>query len=86
MAIAVVHDHWMKTIMKLKQLTTIAAIEQFLAGTQAVAFSVASSKKARYDWVQKTLVKHQYLLLNKADRGTVTRYLMKVTNYFQGTN
>ena len=56
MAIAVVHDHWMKTSMRLKQLTTIAAIEHFLAGTQAVAFSVATDKKARYNQVQKTLV------------------------------
>ncbi|MEE8057485.1 MAG: hypothetical protein V3T17_06585 [Pseudomonadales bacterium] len=29
--------------------------------------------------MQKTLVKHRYLLLGKADRGVVTRYLMKVT-------
>ena len=67
--------------MTLKQLTTIAAVEQFLAGTQEVAFSLATSKQERYRWVQKTLVKHQYLLLSKGDRGTITRYLMKVTGY-----
>ncbi len=67
--------------MTLKQLTTIAAVEQFLDGTQEVAFSLATSKQERYRWVQKTLVKHQYLLLSKGDRGTITRYLMKVTDY-----
>lgn len=67
--------------MSLEQLTTINAINQFLDGTQAVAFSVAGNKQERYRWVQKTLVKHQYLLLGKADKGTVTRYLMKVTGY-----
>lgn len=67
--------------MSLKQLNTIAAIERFLAGTQEVAFSLATRKQERYRWVQKTLVKHQYLLLSKADKGTITRYLMKVTNY-----
>lgn len=67
--------------MSLEQLTTIAAIEQFLAGTQAVAFSLPTSMKGRYRWVQKTLVKHQYLLLGKAEKGTVTRYLMKVSGY-----
>jgi hypothetical protein len=71
----------MKTIMSLEQLTTLDAIKQFLDGTQAVAFNVATDKAERYRWVQKTLVKHRYLLLGKADRGTVTRYLIKVTGY-----
>ena len=54
----VVHDHRMKTIMSLEQLTTIDAIEQFLEGTQSVTFSVLTNKQERYRWVQKTLVKH----------------------------
>ncbi|VAX07267.1 hypothetical protein MNBD_GAMMA25-2603 [hydrothermal vent metagenome] len=69
--------------MSLEQLTSIAAIRQFLEGTQAVAFGIATHKQERYQWVQKTGVKHRYLLLGKADRGFVTRYLMKVTGgYF----
>ena len=42
---------------------------------------MATDKRERYRWVQKTLVKHRCLLLGKADWGTVTRYLMKVTGY-----
>ncbi len=67
--------------MSLDQLTTIDAIRQFLDGTQAVAFSVATTKQERYRWVQKTLVKHRYLSLSRADKGVVIRYLMKVTGY-----
>jgi len=67
--------------MKLEQLTTIEAIRQFLEGTQSVAFGIATSKQARYLWVQKTLVKHRYWQLGKVDKGMVTRYLMKVTGY-----
>ncbi len=67
--------------MSLSELTSIAAIERFLAGTQEVAFCLATSKRERYRWIQKILVKHQYLLLGRADKGTITRYLMKVTNY-----
>ena len=67
--------------MSLEQLTTIDAIKQFLEGTQAVAFCVATNKQERYRWIQKALVKHRYLLLGKADKGTVTRYLIKVTGY-----
>jgi len=71
----------MKTIMSLEQLNSIEDIRHFLDGTQAVAFGVATSKQARYRWVQKTLVKHGYLRLGKADKGLVTRYVMKVTGY-----
>ena len=68
--------------MSLEQLTTLEAINQFLEGTQPVVFNLATDKRERYRWVQKTLVKHRYLLLGKVDRGIVTRYLMKVTGYF----
>ncbi len=54
--------------MSLEQLTTIDAINQFLDGTQAVAFNVAVNKKERYHWVQKTLVKLQYWQLGKAHK------------------
>lgn len=67
--------------MSLEQLTTIDAIRQFLDGTQRVAFNVKTTKQERYRWVQKTLVKHQYMLLGKADKGVVSRYLIKVTGY-----
>ena len=67
--------------MSLEQLTTIDAIREFLDGTQAVAFGVAASKEERYRWVRKTLVKLRYYQLGKADKGVVTRYLMKVTGY-----
>ncbi|MCP4089302.1 MAG: hypothetical protein GY746_05875 [Gammaproteobacteria bacterium] len=71
----------MKTIMSLEQLVTISAFKQFLEGTQIVAFSVATHKKERHSWLQSTLVKHHYMQLGKADKGTTTRYLMKVAGY-----
>ena len=67
--------------MSLDQLTTIEAIQQFLDGTQAVAFSIATNKQERYRWIQKALVKHPYILRNRADKGVITRYLIKVTSY-----
>ena len=65
--------------MSLEQLTTIDAIIQFLEGTQAMAFSVTRDKKERYSWLQSILVKHHYMQLGKADKGVITRYLLKVT-------
>lgn len=67
--------------MKLDQLTTIDAVHQFLEGTQAVAFCVANSKQERYQWVRKTLVDFRYFSLGKANKGLLTHYLMKVTDY-----
>lgn len=67
--------------MSLDPLTTIEAVQQFLDGTQAVAFGIATNKQERYRWVQKTRVKHQYILRSKADKGVITRYLINVTGY-----
>jgi len=71
----------MKMIMSLKQLNSIDDVSGFLEGTQAVIFGVTATKKERYRWVQKALVKHRYILLNKAGKGLITRYLMKITSY-----
>jgi len=71
----------MKTIMKLEDLTTIEQLEDFLAGTQAVAFSVISDKDACYRWIQGELVKFRYLKLSRQRKGVVIRYLMKISGY-----
>ena len=52
-----VHDRRMKPIMNINELNTIEQLEQFLSGSQAVAFLVASSKDECYRGIQRTLVK-----------------------------
>ena len=71
----------MKTIMKLEDLTTIDQLEDFLTGTQAVAFSVISDKDACYRWIQRELVKFRYRRLSRQGKGVVMRYLMKISGY-----
>ena len=71
----------MKTIMKLEELKTIGQLEAFLCGTQPVAFVVANNQDSSYRWIQGELVRFQYLSGSKADKGVVTRYLMKVSGY-----
>jgi transposase InsO family protein len=71
----------MKTIMKLEDLTTIDQLEDFLSGTQAVAFSVTSDKDACYRWIQGELVKFRYLKRSRQGKGVVIRYLIKVSGY-----
>lgn len=67
--------------MSLEQINTLEEVSAFLAGTQAVVFSVATSKQERYQWVQKNLMKFRYSQQSKANKGLITRYLVKVTNY-----
>ena len=52
--------------MKLNALTTLAQLEEFLAGTQPVTFSVLSTKDECYQWIQAILIKFEYLTLLEA--------------------
>ncbi len=71
----------MKTIMNIDKLTTITELEQFLDGSQAVAFSILDDKQSKYSFIKKTLVKFQYAYTCKAHKGVVVRFLMKMTGY-----
>ncbi len=62
------------------QLETLDQVRQFLEGTEAIDFQI-ESKDARYRWIQHTLVKFHYLQITKADKGLITRYIMKMTGY-----
>jgi transposase InsO family protein len=67
--------------MKIENLDTIEALEEFLLGNQLVAFSVLGKKTERYSFIQKTLVKFDYITLPRKDKGIVIRYLIKMTEY-----
>lgn len=67
--------------MKLKELTTINQLADFLSGAQAVAFTVADNKDACYRWIQGELAKFSYMKLSKSDKGIVIQYLMKISGY-----
>jgi hypothetical protein len=71
----------MKPIMNINDLNTIEQLEQFLTGSQPVAFLVASSKDECYLSIQRTLVKFRYPSLNKRSKGVVVRFLVKITGY-----
>jgi transposase InsO family protein len=71
----------MKPIMNINELNTIEQLEQFLSGSQAVAFLVASSKDECYRGIQRTLVKFRYPSLSKRSKGVVVRFLIKITGY-----
>ena len=67
--------------MNLDSLETLEQIEEFLSGTQPVAFGIASTKQERYDWLQKTLVKWRYQSRNCHERGLLMRFMARISGY-----
>lgn len=55
-----VHDKRMKPIMNINDLATLEQLEQFLTGSQAVAFLVASRTDECNQGIRSTLVKFKY--------------------------
>ena len=78
---ASVHNARMKTLMNARDMTTVAQFREFLEGTRAVVFEVPGGKAERYGWVRQVLARFLYPTLSRRDKGTVVRYLMKVTGY-----
>ena len=55
--------------MNINDLNTIEQLEQFLTGSQAVAFLVASSQDECYQGIQRILVKFRYAEQKKYSKG-----------------
>ena len=55
--------------MTLHALTTIALLEEFLVGTQPVAFSVLRTKDDCHQWILTSLITFEYLTLSKPLKG-----------------
>lgn len=71
----------MNTIMNLDNLKTIDQMEAFLAGSQAIAFAVATNKDERYQFVEGILKRFGYLRLKRYEKGVVIKFLRKVSDY-----
>ena len=67
--------------MTLDALTTMVHLEEFLAGTQPVAFSVLSTKGECYQGIQTSFRTFEYLTLSKPHKGIVIRCLLKISGY-----
>ena len=70
----------MKTLMDDSQISTLEQVREFLEGTDRVGISI-SSKAECYRWVQRTLIRFEYLTLGRSDRGVLLRYLCRVSGY-----
>ena len=60
------------------EAVSLEQIRAFLAGSGEVRF--AGLRRAEvYAWVERTLVRHQYSVLRRADKGVVRQYLARMT-------
>tara|TARA_A100001037_G_scaffold273962_1_gene271285 strand:+ start:142 stop:1386 length:1245 start_codon:yes stop_codon:yes gene_type:complete len=67
--------------MNIDKLSKISELEAFLSGSQAVAFSVANGKDETYAWIQRTLIKFDYMRLKRSERGVLIQFLCKISGY-----
>jgi len=75
-------QYWwsMNITMKNDNLSTIEDLEVFLQGNTRVSIKI-KGREAKYKFIRDTFVKFNYLQLRKKDRGTVKRYIQKLTHY-----
>ena len=71
----------MNTIMNLDNLMSIAQMDDFLSGSQAIAFNISASKDERYHLVERILKRFSYFRLKRRDKGTAIQFLIKITGY-----
>lgn len=67
--------------MNLKDLKNTQELHTFLAGAQAVVFSLPGNKSARYAFIKSILKQFHYRALKKPQKGIVIRFLLQVTGY-----
>ena len=60
------------------ELTSLEQIEAFLAGSVAMEFD-GQGREEVYAWMERTLVRHRYGALNRAEKGLLRQYLARMT-------
>lgn len=70
----------MQLIMNDEKLETIEQVEQFLTGSETLAFGGISAEE-RYRWIEAILIRFRYSCLRRAEKGTLRRYIEKVSGY-----
>jgi len=68
--------------MNDRNLQTIEQVRQFLGGSEALEFR-ALSVGDKYNWIEEVLIRFRYLLLKRAEKGVIRRYIERITGYSQ---
>ena len=63
-----------------KQIQTLEQVEQFVASSQTIEFKGINTQE-KYQWIEEVLKKFKYQWLKRSGKGTIRRYIEKVTGY-----
>jgi len=63
------------------RIRTLEDIRQFLAGMAETSLKLEGGKDAVYQWIEHTLVRFRYMWLGKKGRGSVLRYIERLSGY-----
>ena len=67
--------------MNDSQLDRIESLGSFLKSSGKVSFQ-GKERVEVYAWIEETLIRFSYLTLKKKEKGTLKKYLKKMTGYF----
>jgi hypothetical protein len=70
----------MRLKMNGEQLQTLGQVEQFLTGSQPIAFKGIIAKE-KYLWIEEVLRKFRYQHLKRTGKGMLRKYISKVSGY-----
>jgi len=70
----------MQLIMNDGGLQTLEQARRFLEGSEVVEFRGRTTQE-KYSWVEEVLIRFEYHLLKRDERGVIRRYVEKVTGY-----
>jgi transposase InsO family protein len=70
----------MQLNMDDKQIQTLEQVEQFVASSQTIEFKGVNTNE-KYQWIEEVLKKFKYQWLKRNGKGTIRRYIEKVTGY-----
>ena len=57
---------------------SLAEIKSFLAATDSLGFKTVSQSE-RNDWIETTLIHHNYRKCHRADKGIIRQYILKIS-------
>jgi len=66
--------------MNNRNVQTIEQARRFLEGSEALEFRGLSAEE-KYKWTEAVLVRFSYLLLKRAEKGVIRRYIERITGY-----
>jgi len=66
--------------MNDSHITTVAQITEFIKVGRDIKFQ-GTSKKEKYQWIEKVVMRFRYFSLKKKERSIVKEYAMKMTGY-----